>query len=202
MMAEFQGISFIATAALAGWEGVRRFLNPSPVQGSLVVIASVVGALASLVLLIVLRRADHSMTEEAGLRHEIQDLAGFGATFLAGGMIWITNWSRWDGLASIVVASVMVNHAYVTLKQSGRILLEASPNDIDLNEIRSFIESSEVKPRVINLHVWSINSSINSMTVHIAVAEGTDCHLLQRQLDEHCRAHYSISHTTIQTSHS
>ena len=201
IMGELQGVAFIATASVTAWNGVMHLLHPSEVDGPLMIIAAGIGAVASLALMAVLRRAEHSMTAETGVMHEIQDLAGFGATIAAGLAIWLTGWNRWDALASFVVVFVMLMHGYQTLKQSGRILLEAAPEGIDLHAIKSFIEEHESEPKVINLHVWSINDDVATMTVHVRVAEGVDCHSLQLELDNFCRNEFAIQHTTIQTTH-
>ena len=201
MMAEFQGIAFLITATLTAWEAAHRLLHPSDVDGPIMVIAAAIGAAASLGLLLVLRRTDRSMTGETGIMHEIQDLAGFGATIVAGVLVAVTGWSRWDALASFVVVGVMLTHGYETLKRSGRILLEGAPEGIDLVEIRDFIESDVTKPRVVNLHVWSINDEVSTLAAHVKVAEGVNCHTLQQSLDHFCRQHFGITHTTIQTTH-
>jgi cobalt-zinc-cadmium efflux system protein len=201
IMGEFQGLAFIATASVTAWNGVVHLLNPSQVDGPLMVVAAAIGAVASLVLMVVLRRAEHSMTSETGVMHEIQDLSGFAATIAAGFAVWLTGWSRWDAIASFVVVIIMLIHGYRALKQSGRILLEAAPEGIDLEAIKSFIEEHEASPKVVNLHVWSINDDVATMTVHVRVENGVDCHALQLELDEFCRSNFPIQHTTIQTTH-
>ena len=202
IMAEMQGIAFVVTAALTSWEAITKLLHPSgEVDGPIMMVAASIGAIASIALLLVLRQADHSMTEETGVMHEIQDLAGFLATMVAGLLVWVTGWTRWDACASFVVVVVMLSHGYATLKQSGYILLEAAPEAIDLEAIRDFIESDASHPRVINLHVWSMSDEIVTMSAHVKVADGVDCHDLQMKLDEFCREHFNIVHTTIQTTH-
>ena len=201
MMAEIQGIAFVVTASLTAWEAFVHLLHPSEVDGPLMVMAASVGALASLGLILVLKRAEHSMTEETGVMHEIQDLAGFLATIAAGFLVWFTGWTRWDACASLVVVVVMLKHGYATLKQSGRILLEATPEGVDLHAIRDFIESDATHPKVINLHVWSINDEVSTMSVHLRVEDGIDCHDLQEKLDRFCKREFHITHTTIQTTH-
>jgi len=99
------------------------------------------------------------------------------------------------------VVFVMLMHGYQTLKRSGRILLEAVPEGIDPDAIKSFIEAHESEPKVINLHVWSISDDVTTMTAHVRVGEGVDCHSLQSEIDNFCRDKFAIQHTTIQTTH-
>lgn len=202
IMAESQGLGFLIVAAITVAEGVQRFLHPSTPKGAYMITASIVGALASLFLALILGRAEKTMTSRAGIMHEMQDATGFVLTALAGVLVTVTGWGRWDAVASFFVAILMLRHSYEMLKDSGRILLEATPEGIDLEAIRDFIESHETTARVVNLHVWSISDSLISMSVWLTVADGIDCHVLQGELAEYCQTRFGISHTTIQTMHS
>jgi cobalt-zinc-cadmium efflux system protein len=50
-------------------------------------------------------------------------------------VILITGCRRADGIASLVVAAVMLRAAYELLKASGRVFLEAAPHGVDPDAI-------------------------------------------------------------------
>jgi len=206
LMAQGQGGLFVVMASLTIWEGAHRLVHPEHVNGSLVVIAAVVGMAASLGILWILSRVEraptgHTMTFRANWLHEIQDLSGFTSTAIAGILISLTGFSRWDAIASFVVAGIMLNHARETLKESGEILMESVPDGMNLEDIRSFIESHAARPIVRNLHLWSIDEGFTSMSVHIYLPDGVDCHLLQAELRHYAEGELGIDHVTIEVLH-
>ena len=72
-------------------------------------------------LMAVLRSAAHSVTAKTGLMHEIQDLAGLGATIAAGLAIWLTYRNRWDAIESFVVVLIILMNGYLTQSGLGHI---------------------------------------------------------------------------------
>jgi cobalt-zinc-cadmium efflux system protein len=206
LMAQGQGAVFIVMALLTIWEGVSRLIHPEAVDGPLVIIAAGIGILASLGILSMLRQVQRAaegetMTFRANWLHEIQDLSGFTSTAVAGILIALTGFSRWDSLASFVVAGIMLNHARETLRESGEILMESVPDGMNLEDIRDFIESHAANPIVRNLHLWSIDEGYTSMSVHIFLADGIDCHPLQAELRQYAEGQLGIDHVTIEVLH-
>jgi Co/Zn/Cd efflux system component len=63
-------------------------------------------------------------------------------TAIAGAVILATGFRRADGIASPVVAAVMLRAAYQLLKASGRVFLEAAPPGVDPDAIRTTRTSS------------------------------------------------------------
>ena len=62
-------------------------------------------------------------------------------------------------------------------------MLEAVPEGMDPDAIKSFIEAHESEPKKINIHVWSMRDDVTTMTAHVRLAEGVDCHSLQLEID-------------------
>ena len=202
LMAQAQGALFVVMALLTVWEGAHRLIHPEKVNGPLVTIAAIVGMAASLGILWVLSRAKNdSMTFKANWLHEIQDLSGFASTAIAGVFIAVTGFSRWDAIASFVVAGIMFSHAWETLRESGEILMESVPDGFNLEVIRDFIESHALHPTVKNLHLWALDEGYTSMSVHIYLDDGVDCHPLQNALRDYAEQELGISHVTIEVLH-
>jgi len=64
-----------------------------------------------------------------------RDLIAFNVTAIAGAVILTTGFRHADGIASLVVAAVMLRAAYQLLKASGRVFLEAAPPGVDPDAI-------------------------------------------------------------------
>src|SRR6478672_9181379 len=59
------------------------------------------------------------------------DLAAFAGTAVAGALVLATGWDRFDPIAGLLVAALMIRSSWTLLRESGRIFLEASPAGID-----------------------------------------------------------------------
>jgi cobalt-zinc-cadmium efflux system protein len=98
------------------------------------------------------------MNVEGAFQHILTDLAAFIATAIAGAVILVTGFHRADGIASLIVAAIMLRAAYGLLKASGRVFLEAAPEGIDVGAIGQALASRHGVAEVHDLHVWEVRS--------------------------------------------
>jgi cobalt-zinc-cadmium efflux system protein len=132
----------------------------------------------------------------------LTDLYGFIGTVIAGIVIVITGFSRADSVASLLVVALMVKASVELLRPALRILLEATPEGIDLDEVREHLLELPEVASVHDLHAWTLTSSLPILTAHIVV---TDECIRQgevgRVLDhlQGCLAgHFDVEHSTLQ----
>src|SRR5439155_1467727 len=81
------------------------------------------------------RAGRESLNVRGAFLHLATDLAAFAGTALAGGLILLTGWNRFDPLAGLAVAALMFWSSASLLRDSGRIFLEAAPAEIDPDEV-------------------------------------------------------------------
>jgi cobalt-zinc-cadmium efflux system protein len=143
-----------------------------------------------------------SLNIEGAYRHVVTDLYGFIGTVAAGIVIVTSGFSRADSIASLAVVALMLKAALELLRPALRILLEATPDDIDLEEVRRhLLELTEVAA-VHDLHAWTLTSSLPILTAHVVVTD--DCISrgdIGRVLDhlQGClKGHFDVAHSTIQ----
>ncbi len=72
----------------------------------------------------------------AAFAHLITDLWAFVATLIAGIVILATGFQRADAIASLVAVVLMVRAAWGLLRGSAVILLEGTPEGVDLDVVR------------------------------------------------------------------
>ena len=63
--------------------------------------------------------------------HILTDLFAFIATAIAGAVILISGFDRADGIASLLIAGLMLWAAYGLLRDTGRVFMEAAPPGLD-----------------------------------------------------------------------
>jgi cobalt-zinc-cadmium efflux system protein len=202
LAAQANGITLGLLAIWIVWSAVHRLVSPHDVHGGLVLVVALAGALASVAASAVLARASReSLNVRGAFLHIATDVAAFGATALAGGLILATGWNRLDPVASLLVAGLMLWSSAQLLRESTAIFLERAPDDVDPEAIgRALVGESEVV-EVHDLHVWTVTSGFPALSAHVLVEPGADCHAARRRLERTLVDRFGLTHTTLQVDH-
>ena len=199
LSAQLNGATLVALAVVIVWEGIRRLADPPEVDGLVVLVVAVVGIVVNLAATLVLAGADRrSLNIEGAFQHVLTDLFAFIATAVAGAVVLLTDFSRADGIAALVVAALMLRSGYGLLRDSGRVLLEASPRDLDPEEIGNVLAGQNHVVEVHDLHVWEVTSGFPAISAHVTVRAGCDTQAHRRQLAELLGERFGIAHSTLQ----
>jgi cobalt-zinc-cadmium efflux system protein len=151
---------------------------------------------------LVLRRANReSLNIEGAYQHILTDLAAFVATAVAGAVILTTDFVRADGIASLIVAAIMLRAAFGLLRASGRIFLEAAPEGVDPDAIGRALVAMTGIVEVHDLHVWEVTSGFPSLSAHVTVGTDTDCHAARADAERMLHERFGLEHTTLQVDH-
>ncbi|MGW2227160.1 cation diffusion facilitator family transporter [Streptomyces formicae] len=184
------------------WSAIGRFSEPVEVKGGLMFVVAVGGLLANLVGLWLLRDAKEKSLNLRGAYLEVLgDALGSVAVIVGGLIILLTGWQAADPIASIVIGLLIVPRAYGLLRDSLHVLMEATPQDVDLGEVRSHLLAEPGVVAVHDLHGWTVTSGMPVLTAHVVVTEaaltsgyGALLGRLQRCVGDH----FDVAHSTIQ----
>jgi cobalt-zinc-cadmium efflux system protein len=196
-------LALLVVAALVTFEAVGRLLHPEAVDGAVLIVVAAVGVAVNLAATVTLSRANRqSLNIEGAYRHILTDLYGFAGTLVAGIVIVATGFDRADAIASLVVVLLMLRAAVQLLRPAVHILLEATPDDIDLEEVRRhLIELPEVQS-VHDLHAWTLTSSLPILTAHVVVSDecfnSGDAGRVLDHLQDCLSGHFDVAHSTLQ----
>jgi cobalt-zinc-cadmium efflux system protein len=109
------------------------------------------------------------MNVEGAFQHILTDLAAFIFTAIAGAVILLTGFHRADGIASLIIAAIMLRAAYGLLRDSGRVFLEAAPKGLDPDSIGQVLVHAPGVREVHDLHVWEVTSGFPALSAHVLV---------------------------------
>jgi cobalt-zinc-cadmium efflux system protein len=147
------------------------------------------------------RASRESLNVRGAFLHVATDLLAFVGTAIAGLVVLLTGWDRVDPIAGLLVAALMFWAAYGLLRESTRIFLEASPGDIDPDEVARAIVAVPDVCEVHDLHVWTLTSGFPVLSAHVLVAAGADCHGVRRGLEAMLGERFGLEHSTLQVEH-
>jgi len=202
LAAAVNGTTLLVLALLISYEGVRRLVDPPATEGAVVLVVALVGVAVNLAATVVLSRANRrSLNVEGAYQHVLTDLAAFVATAIAGAVILATGFHRADGIASLIVAAIMLRAAYGLLRDSGRVFLEAAPHGLDPEAIGRALLGTAGIVEVHDLHVWEVTSGFPSLSAHVTVGAETDCHAARAAAEQLLHDRFGIEHTTLQVDH-
>ncbi|HEX6020674.1 MAG TPA: cation diffusion facilitator family transporter, partial [Solirubrobacter sp.] len=202
LSAQANGAALLVLAGVLGIEAVQRLFNPPDVEGAIVIVIGVVGALVNVAAAFALSRSERrSLNVQGALAHVMADLYGSIAAVSAGAVIVLTGFEQADGIAALVVSALMLRSGWRLLRDSGRILLEGSPKNIDVDQVGHALASAPGVIEVHDLHIWEVTSGFPALAAHVLVAEGDDCHARRAELERLLRERFGIEHTTLQVDH-
>ncbi|HVM56864.1 MAG TPA: cation diffusion facilitator family transporter [Gaiellaceae bacterium] len=202
LAAQANGIALLLVGSWIVISAVRRLISPPEVRGGIVLAVALVGVAVNLAATLVLTRADRtSLNVRGAFLHVATDLAAFAGTALAGGLILLTGWNRFDPIAGLLVAALMIRSSVTLLRESGRIFLEASPAGIDPDAVARALAEEPGVVEVHDLHVWTVTSGFPALAAHVLVEPGADCHDARRRLQRLLEERFGLRHTTLQVDH-
>ncbi len=202
LSAQANGATLLVLGGLIVYEGIRRLVAPPQPQGTVILIVALAGILVNLVATWQLSKANReSMNVEGSFQHILTDLLAYTFTAVAAVVILTTGFIRADAIASLIVAAIMFRAAYGLLRNSGRVLLEAAPEGMSVTEIGDALAGHPHVSDVHDLHVWTITSGFPSLSAHVLVHPGDDCHAIRRELEQMLQRRFDIEHTTLQVDH-
>jgi cobalt-zinc-cadmium efflux system protein len=202
LAAHLNGMTLLVVGVLIVYTGVRRLVDPPEVRGGLVLVVALAGAVVNLAAAALLARPSReSLNVRGAFLHVSTDLAAFAGTALAGGLVLATGWNRFDPIASLLVAGLIFWSSFVLLRESTRILLEVSPGGTEPRDVAEAMLAVPQVADVHDLHVWTVGSGFPSVSAHVLVEAGADCHAIRLELARLLREHFGLSHSTLQVEH-
>ncbi|MEX1034986.1 MAG: cation diffusion facilitator family transporter, partial [Sneathiella sp.] len=87
---------------------------------------------------------------QGALLHVMGDLLGSIAAIVAAVIILFTGWMAADPILSMLVAVIILKSAYGLVRRSGHILLEGTPDHLDMALIRE--KMTTYLPEIIDVH--------------------------------------------------
>ncbi len=196
------GVTLFVLAGLIVYEAIHRLLSAPPVMAQYVLAVALVGVAVNLAASRQLGSVERrSLNVRGSYQHVLTDLYAFAATAIAGIVILLTGFDRADAIASLLIAALMLGAGTKLMKAAARVLLEAAPADMSPLQIAEAMGRHPLVVDVHDLHVWEITSGMPSLSAHILVRPGENCHRVRRDLERVLGERFHIEHTTLQVDH-
>jgi len=202
LSAQVNGALLLAFGVLIGVDAVRRLTDPDAVDGAVVLVVGAAGAVVNVACAWLLARSERrSLNLEGARQHVLADLYGSLGAVAAGAAVLAFGFDRADPIAALLVCALMLRSAWMLLRESGRVLLEAAPSGIDPDEVGRAIAAERGVVEVHDLHLWEVTSGFPALSAHLLVGPGDDCHARRRQVRDMLGERFAVDHVTLQVEH-
>ncbi|MBW2937281.1 cation diffusion facilitator family transporter [Aureisphaera sp. CAU 1614] len=194
--------SLIIVALYLIYEAIVRFIHPQEIESGLVIWLALLGIVANGFSVLLLKKdSKDNMNMRSAYLHLLTDMSASVAVLIGGLLMKYFNWFWVDSVLTLLIAFYLIAMGYDLLKNSFRVLMLFSPEDVDLKEIREAISAFPEIKNVHHMHIWQLNEKENHLEAHIDFYE--DITLSQfddilNKVEEVLYHQFGINHVNIQ----
>ncbi len=194
------GCALLFIVAWIGFEALQRLVTPVAVKANAMLWIGSIGLTVNLVVFALLRRGDeHDLNIAAASLHVLGDLLGSVAAIIAAVVILWTGWLPVDPLLSLLVCILIVRSALALVRRSAHILMEGSPDWLDVSEMRNtLVEHVPAIRDVHHVHAWLVGPQQTLVTMHAVVSPDANQSAVLKETHLVLAERFGITHATIQ----
>lgn len=183
------------------YEAARRFADPQPVGGALVMVTAAVALAANLSIVGVLRAgASRDINIRSAVLHLLSDAAASAAVLVSGLVIILTGWNYADPVVSILLGLAILAGAWQIIKEALEIFLEGSPRAIDVDLLVEDLLQEDGVRDIHDIHVWSLGSELYALSCHVLVddVKVSESERIVSDLKRKLAEDFGITHSTLE----
>ncbi|MGI8789049.1 MAG: cation diffusion facilitator family transporter [Pyrinomonadaceae bacterium] len=193
------GIALVLISLWIIYEAFERYYAPPAVKGLELTLIAVGGLVINIICAWLLHGGhEHDLNLRGAWLHVIGDALGSVAAIAAGVLILSFNWLWADAVGSFLISVIIIFGSWNLIKESVNVLLEGTPAHINLTAVEAAIRQTENVRDVHDLHVWTITSGMEALSVHVVHAPEVSQASLLQTIRKNLHDEFGIDHLTIQ----
>lgn len=196
------GVGLIGIAIWIAQEAIERLQAPPEEILSLpMLVTAAIGLGVNSINASLLHQDSHTdLNLRGAFWHMVADAISSIGVIVAAVLVWAWGWNWADGAISLGVAIFIAVGALPIIRQSLHILLEKTPQHLDLAQIQAHLESFAGIEAVSNLRVWSIALGQDALSAHLTVhiKDGSGRDRLLQQIQTSLQQEFGIAEIFLQ----
>ncbi len=194
------GLALILLSIFIAIQSVSRLFHPVAVQAQSMLWVAALGLVVNLIVAWWLHQGDHEKTlnEESAFWHVIGDLGASVAAIVAGALILFKGWLWADPAFSLAIAAAISVAGARVMRRSGHILVEGTPEGVELEAVRGAMLATGQVRNVHDLHIWSMNGRDLYLSAHVEVETGAPEKDVTARLTQALSRDFRMDHITLQ----
>ena len=188
------GISFYIL-----FEAYRRFRDPPEIASGAMLVVGAIGLAVNIVGALILRSGAQASLNLKGAYFEVlSDLLTSIGVIIASILMITTGWYYADPIISAGIGLFILPRTWALLKEAVGVLLEGTPAEVDMGGLRSAVAATGGVAGVHDLHVWSLTSGTNAMSLHVVLDDGASYAAVLAEVHRKIVTDFPIAHATVQ----
>ena len=170
--AALQAGMLAVVGVVVGVRAVIDLVAPGEIEADGMLVMGAIGLVANIVSMLILAGGrDSSLNARAAFLEVVSDALGSVGVIAAAGVVALTGWTRADAVASLIIVALIVPRATNLLRSAGRVLMDFTPEALDLAEVRRHVLEVNHVEEVHDLHAWTVASNLPVLTAHVVVRD-------------------------------
>ena len=182
------------------YNAIKRIITPEIINHDAMIIFAIFGIIINGYAAYRTSKGEKH-NEKAINLHMLEDVFGWIAVLIGSILIKLFNFIIIDPILSILIAIYILYHVYKYMKEIFNILMEKTPDDIEINSIQANLKKEfNVINNIHHVHIWSLDGVNNYMTAHVQLNKdiSKDEIIKLKQNIKDILKNYNINHTTIE----
>ena len=164
-------VILITGSSLVILENISKLIEPQLVDHEgmlwLGVIAIAINLTASLIV-----RKGQTKNESILSLHFLEDTLGWLAVIIVAIILRYTDWYFLDPLLSLLISAFILSQAIPRFWSTLKIFLDAVPEGVDIQQVKSDLEQLEHVASINQLNLWTMDGLEKNAIVHVCLKQG------------------------------
>src|SRR5271156_4844199 len=198
LAAFLNALTLIVLGVWIAVSAIERLRAPVMVEPRLMMMVAAAGVLMNGAIAGLLWKFSGDVNIRSVFLHMLGDTLSTAAVIAGGAAILFTGMAWIDPILSVLIAGMILWSSAGIVRETLNILLEGTPRNLQLGEIRQAMASVDGVLNVHDLHVWSLGSKSHALASHVTIAEMpmSECGNILSDIKCALRERFHITHTT------
>ncbi len=193
-------VLLVLGALLILYHGAQRLHEVHTINSGLMMVFALGGLIINLLSAFLLYDGQkQNLNQRAAFLHVLSDSLGSVGSILAGLLIALYGLNQADAFIAMGIGVLILINAWGVIHETADILLEACPKHLDVARIQEALMKLPEVSSVHDLHVWTITSGKEALSVHVRVNDVVHYTADMVTKIQHLLTHsFGLRHVTIQ----
>ena len=186
------------------YEAIWRFIEPQIISGRIVIIIAGIALIVDLYTsVITYRLSENNMNMKAAFLHNLSDALASIGVVIAGSLILLYEWFWVDSLITMVIAGYILLQTFKMLPNSVNFLMDATPNNISIEDVKTSMSLIKGVEDVHHIHVWNLDEQRVALEAHVVTGAESlkDNATIKEAIKKSLQEKYDINHSTLEFEH-
>lgn len=151
-------------------QAIPRIINPEQADAKGMMLIAILGVIVNGMAVLNLKKGK-TINERVVMLHLLEDVLGWVAVLIASIVMQFFDVPILDPILSLLIAGFVLFNVYKNISESLRILLQGTPKEISLEDIKKRLSAFNEIENVHDCHLWTMDGEYNILTLHIVLKD-------------------------------